>query len=117
MSMNVIIIATRKISFKKKNGEMHDSVQMETFRAWQTPTCVTDEILASKDPAQAYVDWILRERSRDQEWPVYADDDILGDGVPVGTRIVNEGKEHVEDFREWVEFVEEQGFTVKFEMI
>jgi rubrerythrin len=48
---------------------------------------------------------------------VYADDDFLGVGEPVGTRIVNEGKEHVEEFRAWVEQVEEEGFTVNFEMI
>lgn len=117
MSMNVIIIATRKISFKKKNGEMHDSVQMETFRAWQTPTKITYEILESQDPTQAYIDWILRERSRDEELPLYADEDFLGIGEPVGTQIVNEGKEHVEEFLTWVKQVEEEGYMVEFEMI
>lgn len=117
MSMNVIIIATRKITFKKKNGEMHDSVQMETFRAWQTPTKITYEILESQDPTQAYIDWILRDRSLDREVPVFTEDDIFGDGAPVGTKIVNEGKEHVEEFRAWVEQVEEEGFTVAFEVI
>jgi hypothetical protein len=117
MSMNIFITADRKVTFKDKNGKRSSSIQTERFRAWQTPTRVTHEILASHDMKQAYVDWILRECSRDREWPVYADDDFLGVGEPVGTRIVNEGKEHVEEFRAWVEQVEEEGFTVNFEMI
>jgi hypothetical protein len=117
MSMNILITATRKITFKKKNGRRGSEIQTVKFREWQTPTKITHEILASKDPAQAYIDWILRDCSIDVETPVFAEDDIWEEGKPVDIKIFNAGKEHVEEFREWIKSVEEDGFTLKFEMI
>jgi hypothetical protein len=117
MSMNILIAATRKITFKKKNGKRSGEVQTVNFDAWQTPTKATYEILAAQNPAQAYIDWILCNCSLDREVPVYEEDDIFGGVMPVGTEIINEGKEHVEHFRDWVERVEEEGFTVKFDVI
>jgi hypothetical protein len=117
MSMNILITAEREITFKKKDGRRASSVQTVEFRALQTPTRVTHEIITSMDPAQTYIDWVLAECSVDEEEPVYADDDIYGDGKPVGTTIYNAGKEHVEEFRAWIKDVEENGFTVKYEMI
>jgi hypothetical protein len=117
MSMNIYITATRKITFKKKNGKRSGDTQTVKFNAWQTPTVVSYGIIDSKEPRQAYVDWILRECSVDREFPVFADDDIFGDGEPVGVEIINEGKAHVEEFRAWINQVEEEGFTVNFEVI
>ena len=117
MSMNIMITASRKITFKKKNGKRGGEIQSGEFRALQTPTQVTYDILESKDPAQTYIDWVLAECSRDEIEPVFAEDDIWQEGEPVGTRVWNHGKEHVEEFRAWIKDVEENGFTVKFEMI
>ena len=117
MSMNILITASRKITFKKKNGKRGGEIQSGEFRALQTPTQVTYDILASNDPAQTYIDWVLAECSQDEIEPVYAEDDIWQEGDPVGTRVWNHGKEHVEEFRAWIKDVEENGFTVKFEMI
>jgi hypothetical protein len=115
--MNIMIIASRKITFKKKDGKRGGEIQTVMFNQWQTPTRVTQEILASKDPAQTYIDWILAECSIDIETPVFSDTDIFSDGEPIGTEVFNAGKEHVEEFRAWIKDVEENGFTVKFEMI
>jgi hypothetical protein len=117
MSMNVLIYATRKVTFKKKNGKRSGNVQIGEFRALQTPTQVTYDILASKDPAQTYIDWVLAECSRDEVLPVFSPEDIWEEDKPVGTRVWNHGKEHVEEFRAWVNSVEEEGYTLKFEMI
>lgn len=117
MSMNIFIKATRPITFKKKNGEQGSNVQCEFFDAWQTPTQVTYEIVRSADPKQAYVDWILQERSRDAEIPEYAEDDIFYEGEPVGVIVYNEGKEHAAKFMSWCNDVEEQGFQVEFEVV
>ena len=117
MSMNIFITAERKITFKKKDGKRSGSVQKVEFSTYQTPTRVTYDILESKDPAQTYIDWVLAECSVDEEEPVFADDDIYGEGKPVGTAIYNAGKEHVEEFKAWIAQVEEDGFTLKFEMI
>ena len=117
MSMNIMITASRKVTFKKKNGKRGGEIQTIKFNEWQTPTHITHDILASKDPAQTYIDWILRDCSNDVEIPVFAEDDIWGEGEPVGTEIFNAGKEHVEEFRAWIKDAEENGFTVKCEMI
>jgi hypothetical protein len=117
MSMNILITAERKVTFKKKDGKRSGSVQTVEFNAIQTPTRVTKQILASKDPAQTYIDWVLAECSQDRILPVFAEDDIWQVGEPVGTEIWNPGKEHVEEFKAWIAEVEENGFTVKFEMI
>ncbi len=117
MSMNILITATRKVTFKKKNGRRGSEIQTVKFREWQTPTQITYDILASKDPAQTYIDWILRDCSLDIETPVYAPADIWEEDKPVGTRVWNAGKEHVAEFRAWIEQVEEDGFIVKYEMV
>lgn len=116
MSMNVYITAEREITFRKRNGETGTDTQTVKFDAWQTPTKVTYEIVGSTDPARAYINWI-ESRSRDEQVPVYAEDDIFGENEPVGYEVYNAGKEHVQTFREWVAEVEEDGFTVKFEVI
>ena len=48
---------------------------------------------------------------------MFAEDDLFEEGEPIGTKVFNAGKEHVEEFRAWIKDVEEEGFTVKFEMI
>jgi hypothetical protein len=117
MSMNIYIYAVRKITFKKKDGKRGGSTQRDEFRALQTPTQVTYDIIESTNPDQTYIDWVLAECSRDEIEPVFAEDDIWQVGEPVGTRVWNHGKEHVEEFRAWIKNVEENGYTVKFEMI
>lgn len=117
MSMNIMITATRKITFKKKNGKRSGDIQTVKFNEWQTPTKITKEILASKDPAHAYINWVLTECSHDIETPVFAEDDIFENGEPIYTEIFNPGKAHVEEFCAWIANVEENGFTVKFDMI
>jgi len=117
MSMNILITASRKITFKKKDGKRGGGIQRNEFPTFQTPTDVTRKIITSMDPAQTYIDWVLAEFSRDEIEPVFAEDDIWQEGEPVGTRVWNQGKEHIEEFRGWIEDVEANGFTVKFEMI
>jgi hypothetical protein len=117
MSMNILITASRKVTFKKKDGKRGGEIQTVKFDALQTPTEVTFKILHSADQAKTYIDWVLAECSQDHISPVYAEDDIFQEGEPVGTEVWNHGKEHVEEFRAWIKDVEENGFTVKFEMI
>jgi hypothetical protein len=117
MSMNIMITASRKITFKNKAGKRTGGIETVNFNAYQTPTHITHDILASKDPAQTYIDWVLRDCSRDEVVAVFAPEDMWEEGRPVGTRVWNHGKEHVEKFRAWIKDVEENGFTVKYEMI
>jgi hypothetical protein len=116
MSMNVFITAQREVTFKRKSGEPGTDTQVEKFSTWQTRTATTYKILGSDDPITAYCEYILT-LSEDEEEPVYAPDDVFCEQKPIGTRIYNPAKEHVKDFKEWINLVEENGYTVKLEMI
>lgn len=112
MSTNIHFKATRKIVVKKTKKR---DIQTIYFNEWQTPTRVTYEIIRSKNPIQAYKDWVLTECSRDEKLPVYADDDFLQERDPVRIEVYNAGKEHVAQFEEWIREAEEQGYTVEAE--
>lgn len=115
MSTNIFISATRKVTFKKKNGKRGGGVQTEVFAALQTPTDVTHKIMTSTTPQQTYVDWV-KSMSQVKKWPIYAEDDWFREGDPVGFEEYDWAQEHVDNFLEWVTVVEAQGYTVKFEM-
>jgi hypothetical protein len=117
MSMNIYIYATRVVSFKDKKGKKKTETQVTVFDALRTPTEVTYEIVKSNDPAQVYIDWVLRECSVDIHCPVYADDDFLQLGEPIGVEIVNQGKGHVTKFRQWMIWMEEKGYEIKYEVM
>lgn len=116
MSMNVFISANRKITFKKKNGKRGGGIQTVKFEAIQTPTNITYEIIRSNNPKQAYIDWVMTKR-RIERLPIYADDDIFGERDPVKFKEYDFAKEHVERLLKWIEEVEEEGYTVRFEVI
>ena len=112
MSTNIHFIAHREIKVIK-TGRV--SVQEIQFDELQTPTCVTHEIMASADRAQAYKDWVLRECSIDEEFDVFAEDDIFEEREPVGKTIYNAGKEHIEAFEKWLTLCAEEGYEVRAE--
>lgn len=116
MSMNVFIVAEREITFTKKDGSRGNEIQRRKFDAWQTPTEITMRILSAACPAQAYIEWI-QDRRVERVEPVFADDDIFGEGEPVGLKTVCEADEHMAKLNDWMEALEEAGFQIKFEMI
>lgn len=116
MSMNVYITASRKITFKKKNGKRSGGIQTVSFCALQTPTTATKKIVSSADPKQEYIDWV-KSRNRVELVPVYADDDPFGEKDPIRFEEYGWAADHISQFEEWVNAVEEDGYTVKFEMI
>jgi hypothetical protein len=117
MSMNIYIYAARVVSFKDKKGKKQTETQVTVFDALQTPTEVTYEIVKSNDPAQVYIDWVLRRCSVDEQWPTYTDDDFMQEREPIGVEIVNQGKEHVEKFKQWMIWMEEKGYEIKYEVM
>ena len=117
MSMNVRIFAERDVKYRNKAGKTSTDTQTVKFEAYQTPTEASYAIANNNDPAEAYVNWVLKERSVDEEIPIYGEDDVFGDEEPVGFRTHNAGKAHVEQFIEWCNLVEKKGYTVKFEVM
>ena len=114
MSTSIHWTAVREIRVVKTGKT---STQEIHFNGLQTPTRVTweimeSEIIESADPTQTYKDWVLRECSVDEEFPVYAEDDVLCEN-PIGVEIYNAGKEHIEKFDAWLKMCEEEGFEVR----
>lgn len=109
MSMNIYISASRQIQVVK-TGKIE--TQHTVFKAWQTPTRDTYEILAAEDRLAAYKAWVLA-CSRDEVKGVYADDDIFCEGAIIGLKKVNVGKEHVAELDGWVAAMEEEGYEVE----
>lgn len=109
MSMNIYFEAVRNITVNK-TGEI--TTQVLQRDVWQTPTNVTYEIHNSKDPVQAYVDWVLDgAEDFDESVDVYDDDDNV-----IGRKIVNLSKEHVKEFLEWVETMRNEGYEIRAEI-
>lgn len=113
MSTNIHFEATRRIKVIK-TGKVED--QTIYFKnVIQTPTVfsfVTNKIMASIDPFQAYRDYVL-EYCLDYEEPIYAEDDVFCLEDPIGVEIRNDGPEHVKRFDDWLKSVEEAGYEVK----
>jgi hypothetical protein len=116
MSMNVFIKAERTVTFKKKNGRQGRDTQTTRFPALQTPTDVSYKIVASSNPVQAYIDWV-KTTSRVEQLPVYAEDDIFGENDPIGFEEYDAAQEHIVKLAKWVQQIEEDGYTVKIEVI
>ena len=68
------------------------------------------------DKAAAYIEYI-KSLSNPEQLAVYAEDDILGEGTPVKYIHYDWTEEHVNTFIEWMNTVEEDGYTVRFEVI
>lgn len=115
MSMNVYITASRKITFKKKNGKRGGGIQTLSFNALQTPTNVTYKIVNSADPKQEYIEWV-KSCGRVEQIPVYEEDDIFGEKEPIRYDEYDWAAEHIELFEQWIVDVEEEGYAVKFEV-
>lgn len=112
MSMNIHIIAFRKVY--TKSGR--ESEQSEFFNCYQTPTVVSEAILDSDNPIQAYKEWVL-SNGCDKEIVVYAEDDIFGENTPIGTDIVNYAKQHCEELDDWISKMEEEEYEIKVFML
>ena len=112
MSTNIHFIAHREVKVIKTNRVSTQEIKFDVF---QTPTRVTHEIMTSEDRVQAYKAWVLREYSQDHVINVFAEDDVWEERDPVGERIYNAGKEHIENFEAWLKMCEEEGFEVRAE--
>lgn len=112
MSMNLHIEATRKVIAEVK-GTPKFTTQEITFDLWQTPTSVTYSVLEMEDKLQGYIDWV-DSVSEDKQWPIYADNDIFGNGNPIGYETINAGKGHIQELKEWIKYCDDEGYTIEW---
>ena len=97
MSMNLYVCA--KLDANTKIGK---KTITEGFNLWQTPTNVTRECLAAGNPEGAYRNWINTECRNVVREPVYAEDDIFGDGPAVDYLEYCAADEHLKGLDEWL---------------
>lgn len=110
MSKNICIYGVREILVIKTEKTENQYVW---FNCQQTPTVVTNKILASDDPIEAYVKWVREQFNYEEKEPIYADGDIFGDLDPIGYNVYNVGQELETEFREWFDQVTQDGYEVK----
>lgn len=110
MSMNLHVEAKRSVTVNKTGK---GSVQVERFNLWQTPTNVTREILQSGDHLTAYINWVL-EDCMVETIPQYAPEDIFCEGEIVGYIEHCAADEHVNELKEWINTMLDEGYEIEF---
>ena len=105
MSMNILFEAVREVVVKK-TGKI--DIQTIEYEVWQTPTNDTYKIHDSANPVKAYCDWVLQYDAKDEIVDVFDDEENL-----IGSKTVNFGKEHIDEFLEWVKSAESEGYEVR----
>ena len=111
MSTNLRIFAEREIEVVKTGARQTQHVNY--WHTWQTPTEVTKKIMQATNRKQAYIDWVL-SISKDEIVNTYEYADVFCDN-PIGTKVYNAGKEHINDFIKWCNYMEKEGYEIKFE--
>ena len=113
MSMNIMIEGKRRVRVLKTGKTSFQTVQ---FDCWQTPTPVTYKIKQSNDPAQEYTEWALQQ-GQEYYVPVYAEDDLWGNGEPVGHKLVHDGQRHAQEFFAWICWCADEGYDVSYHVV
>jgi len=100
MSMNIHINSIGEITYPSGIKKHH----IESFNCNQTPTKITNEILASPNPIQAYKDWVMsyNEDEQIEEYDYATWDDKLDYYTIIGYKTVNYGKEHCEELDKFI---------------
>lgn len=106
MSMNLHLLAKLDADTKLGKKEI-----IERFSLIQTSTEVTRKILGAPDQFKAYSEWILAI-STDKVENVYADNDFFREREPIGTEIVNYGKDHLGEVEQWLK--EHEGWEIEW---
>jgi hypothetical protein len=111
MSTNIHIYGIRQVMVIKTGKVIEQETQ---FSCWQTPTVVTEKIIEhphDKDRIQKYKSWIL-SKQKVERLPRFKEDDIFGEGEPIGYEEFNAAQEHVDLLDSWLEWCKEEGYEV-----
>lgn len=114
MSTNIHIYGKRDILVVKTQ-----KLEVQTIKfkwVYQTSSDETEKIMQADDRVQAYKDCIMSQSwAIDREELIYDEDDIFHEDDPIGTRVVNDGKDHIAILNGWLDVCKEDGYTVVFE--
>jgi len=95
------------------NGEKKRDIR-EVY-LYQTPTEVSYNLIKQDNVKEAYFDWV-RSISEEEQVPIYAKDDIFSEGEIIGYRTVNYGEVHIEDVKQEIENIKEDGYEIQWEV-
>tara|TARA_B100000700_G_scaffold252166_1_gene283513 strand:- start:1613 stop:1957 length:345 start_codon:yes stop_codon:yes gene_type:complete len=104
MSFNIQIRGKRNATVTV-NGKTIEEVQTVNFNQWQTPTKVTEEILGSENPLQAYIDWV--KKSWKDEVQYLDEEDKIWLDTDKDYIVTNNAKEHLEELEKFLNEVKE----------
>jgi len=113
MSMNIEIKVVAKAIIIKTGEEFENVVD---FNVIQTPTDVTYKIMESENKMEEYENYVTSV-SKDEEVPVFAEDDVFQEEEPVGYKTVNEGEEHLVELHNEVKYYTNKGYDIIFDVI
>lgn len=110
MLMNIFIVGKREIFVPSIQKTVKQRVYFKDVV--QTPIRVSYAIVADENPIQSYIEYVL-SYAKDEEEFIYDPDDIFGEKEPIGAKIVNWGKEHVQELKKWLQWCETNGYKVE----
>lgn len=105
MSLDISVEAKVKSILKFKDGSTEESYNTARFHLLNVGTIATKNILAAEDQYTAYVKHIKKHCSHDVKVPISVgwDSEQMKE-IYNGTEIWNEGKDHLEELKVWMEF-------------
>jgi len=122
MSHNLYLIAERTILIESKNSKKKKyEKQRKLYNGLiQTPTEITNNILATNDPYSAYLEWCNKEYFADNPY-IYekgsADPNDYYGEPPIQIKVISKLQCHKEEIDNWIEEHMNDGYTVMWSSI
>lgn len=113
MSKNIHISAFAEVDLKLMHKPSFKKIDRIYFDAISTPTEISEKIVNDSNPIESYCNWVIEQNFTD-EYDVYSPEDIW-EVNPIGTKEVNVSLQHVQELRDWVESMKENGYQVEVE--
>lgn len=107
MSLNIHFYAIREIVPVKTGKVEMQEIRLKTF---QTNTEESRQIYSSKNPVKSYADWLKNRNWFEEETVFEITEDY--DEIPVGTKMVNEGRKEAAWFLREVRKLRSRGFEI-----
>ena len=102
MSINLHLEASTIAILELSNGKKKRKEIIERFELRQTPTNITNKCLDGKNTYELYKEWVMG-RALPEKVYIYKEDDMFGEGEPIGYRMYDSEKVHIEELEDWLE--------------
>jgi len=113
MSKKLSISAVRQVTTQNKNGHSVRNQIVRKFRAVQVPADILAQLVLSSTAHLDYIDYVS-SLSQPQHIPVYGAGSKFG-SAPVRYKEFDWTHSHIENFKEWMVDMNDDGFSIKFQ--